>query len=311
MNPYLKLVFVSQSLFLAACGYNTKVIDTYQQSANSITSDFMTISNNTVAICRQNHELGAVESTTWVSGKDAIDSAKKDCAPMEEEIKSINLAATVISAYASSLALLAGVDPNYIDDDLSGLSDVAGKLKNTKGNEKISKEKLDALSKLASLISQVVTSEAVKSKMISTIQENKETINESVLVLKTFTNEIYSENVQISDRYTEAMLVRLNKESVSGEPADSESVNKKSEQLNKKIPYRLAQREFVQLQQVSSSNKAAAKKFSEAADQFITANNDLADKFETLDKNAQLQSVKDLAKKAKELRESIKKINEG
>ncbi len=289
-------------LLLSACGYNVKVIDTYQKSSNSITSDFTKISSKTIDLCHEKAELEKTKSTIeWVDSASAKASAISSCQKLSEATKSVNLAATAISAYASSLALLAGVDPKYINDDLSNLSKTANDLKDSEGNEVISKDKLTALSKLVSLISQAITTQAVKAKMIESIQSNKETINDSALSLKTYATSTYPSYIKANITLSTAINNILNSFKTS---------TKQKPELNERLIYRLAQREFSNKKDALKNDLKASDEFGKSIDAFIKANNDLADSFEKLDKNAQLKSVLDLAEQAKELKASVKKINE-
>lgn len=286
------------TLLIAGCGYNVKAIKTFDESTSSLTGSFKDIVRQTEQRCISSRRIDAITTPAMIRSTEAQEYANNKCKPMMDENVTVALVADVVSGYANGLSLAVGVEPNYLDSELSNMASVAGELKGKSGEGVFKKDEITATAAVAKFLADAYTSHQIKKVTVEQIQQHKDLINSDVERMGLYVSHIYKKEVERNNVLVRGVLTDLESNSRVG----------RKDSVGKVIPYRLAQMQFADdLKDVDSADEVVTK-FNDACADLIKANNDLEQNFSKLSKDAQLKSVVDFAKKAKAVRDSIKAI---
>lgn len=304
---------------LAACGYNVKSIKTFEAGSSSLTDSYSVLVNQTAKWCRQSHRYYGLTSPDYAGQKSLDDYVSSQCDKYEKQNKAALISNSIVNGYAQALVMAVGVSPQYLNDDLSKMGDVVTALKNGEGNPLIKPDTVELSKSLAQTLAEYYVVSEVKKKAVTTIQQNRALINEHIDIMlgyahdsfkaeHTFAKTAYSRvtddlgKVVIPIEHDELVRVK----DVKGNVVDIQNGLKPEESLP--IRFLLSQVTKEQAEMINADEAIA--KLDAAGAALKIANDDLERNFETLSKDEQLKSVIAFAKKAQELRESVKKINE-
>ncbi|MFJ7792616.1 hypothetical protein [Pseudomonas sp. NPDC096950] len=299
-NNFLALV-IFLPLLLGGCGYNVKAIKSFESSTNSLTTSFKEMTQATETRCYTTFRAFASIQPKNDDYRRINQAAESGCKQFVEENKTTEMIADVISGYADALAKVVGVEPNYLDDENSSLEKAAAELKDRKETPEFKKEDLSAVSKLANTIAKVYTTYKVKKESVALIQRNKALVNANVEKMSLYATRIYEDQMRLEQAVLQSVLDDLIKASKLPKGAATGSV----------VPHRLAQADYVKALDYVGDGKTPGKgkevseKFTQACKALINANNELAEKFQTLSEEAQLKEVLAFAKDARAVRDSL------
>lgn len=286
------------TLLLAGCGYNVKAIKTFEESTVGFSGSFKDIVKETEARCALSRKVEALTIRDKSKYKDIEEWVSTHCTPLAEKNKTMLMVADVVVAYANGLALVVGVDPSMLDDELSKMETVAGELENREGNNVIKKSEVTATAAVGKFLASVYLTHQVKKHTVRNIQQHKDMINTDVEKLALYVSDIYKKEVERDKILVGGAMLQLERSSVVGEKSP----------VGPSIPYRMAQIQFAEGLKDADKAEEIAISFQSAANDMVKANNDLEQNFSKLSKDEQLASVLAFAKQAKAVRDAVDDI---
>lgn len=304
---------------LTACSYNTKEVYNFNESANTLTKSYIELMESSVKRCRQTVLLSQLSDPGYTSFESVKEKVDDTCLTYAKDIKTASASAVVINTYTEALSALVGISPQFLDDDAKNLKDAALTIKNADGTQTLDSNELDAFEKLTKLLSEMITTKAIKDKAKKLMRENSETVNRQVDVMKNVTALAFTKGILI-DKQT-----ILNFQNNIDIGSNTKACNAKADESRRKrvpehqiercltneqaIPARYLAFTMAQDMPDNEQVESALNKFIQACEAFKTANNNLEDKFSILSREDQLSSLKDLKDKIEDLRKSMNKIN--
>lgn len=300
---------------LSACGYNTKAVSDFNDGATGLTKSYTELMEKNVKWCYESmlaSQLGDKFYSTNENMKSTIDTTCKEYA---KNVKTAEASAEVVNTYAAALSALVGVSPQFLEDDAKNLKDAALTIKNAEGEQKLTKEESDAFESLANTLSEMITTAAIKKKATDLMRDHSAAVNRQVDFMVDVSKKT---NKWVAGTTNNALILNLEKVGKLTEPEKEEPRQqvKKRESSESKIPFTNEQAipyrylAYVLSQQHPDQGNvdAAIASFEVAAKSFKDANNDLENKFSTLSKKEQLDSIVNLKDKVDLLRNSMQTI---
>ncbi len=308
MNIARTAVLICAATSITACGYNVKAIKSFQDSTTKLTNTYSDLVITTTKWCWDAHLYYRVSSSgNYTNESDLQNYLKEKCEPYEEKVKSILVSKQVVNAYAQALAATAGVSATSWNDDLAKMGSVAQTLKSGEGTALLTPDEVSATVKLAQFLSEIYITQKVKKKTVEIIQQNTALVNKHVGIMIDFAETMYPTDKQFLDSGYASAEIELKKASTI-QTSTSKSPGRPLEDV---VANRLKLHEVSLVRKSLKSSKEAdpvVTSFKAAANSLIEANNDLEKNFTTLDEDEQLASVKEFAKRIKELNDAVKKL---
>lgn len=305
--------------FISACGYNTKEVASFNESAASLTKSYSELMDTSVKRCRQAVLISQLSSPKYNSSSNVKKVVDETCLAYAKDLKTAGASAVVVNTYAEALSGLVGISPQFLNDDAKNLKDAALTIKNADGTQKLDNNEVEAFEKLTKLLSEMITTAAIKDKATELMRNNSAAVNRQVDIMKNVAALAYKNGAIVAkDQY-------LNLQNNLDYASDVQACKDRAEESRRKkvpefkiepcltneqvIPARYLAFTMAQDMPDETQVSAALDKFAKACDAFKAANNDLERKFSKLSKEDQLKSLKDLKDKIEDLRETINKIN--
>lgn len=286
---------------LSACGYNTKAVNDFNESAVGLTKSFSALTDKSIEWCYESmlsSQLGNSKYESQAKMQETIDGTCKNFA---KDVKTSDASAVVVNTYAAALSALVGISPQFIEDDAKNLKDAVLTIKNADGTQKLNTNEVEAFAKLTNLLSEMITTAAIKDKATELMRDNSAAVNRQVDIMLAVARKL-SENTSWIAGTTNAALVNNLEQIGSITKNGGKATNEQA------IPYRYLAYLLAKQHPKETDVTVAIANFEEAGRLFKIANNDLENKFSKLSKEDQLKSLKDLKEKIDDLRESIQAI---
>jgi len=284
---------------LAACGYNVQVVKDFHDGASDLSKSYNDILTLTEKWCAESMLYKELNSAgQYKNSETTTNNIKTECKKYADSVKVGRASSVVLMTYTDSLASLVDISPQYLSNDIKGVTDALGTIKNTNGDGRFKAGELDAFNKLASVMAEMVTSAAIKDKATEIMYEHTQTINEQVDLMRKIGRDAYEKTEWLNDVSRKNLVNSL------------ERVGKmqQGDTSDQAITYRYLAYIVYQDTHDEKKSKAVLDAFDKAAEDFKTANSDLSVRFAKLSKKEKLDSVKALVDKAKELKEAVNNI---
>lgn len=256
---------------LSACGYNTKVVSDFNESAVGLTKSYSELMDNNVKWCYESmlaSQLGDSEYEDSYNMKDKINST---CEEYAASVKIASSSAVVVNTYAAALSALVGISPQFIEDDAKNLKDAALTIKNAEGEQALNKEEVEAFNSLVKTLSEMITTAAIKDKATQLMRDNSAAVNRQVDTM-----------VEVSKRTGNWLAGTTNKALINNLDLIGKSKASNGAITNEQaIPYRYLAYMLSKNHPDQAAVTTALRNFEVAANSFKDANNDL-------EKNSQL-----------------------
>lgn len=303
---------------ITGCGYNVKVINSFKDSSTSFSKSYGDLVAKTDEYCREGMRYHYYADDKY-TGEDGVNAHLGRCDKYSEGLKSVLISKTIVSGYSEALALTVGIDPAYLDSDLSKMGEVVKKLQGRDGTALFTEAEVNLTTLLAQNLAQIYVSHEVKEKTLSIIRENKTLIARHITLMTQFADEFYGKENKFLDGGYQAVESELVFAAVTHSPSTMVAVckpvpGKKEACKGEKIPlaylvpHRLLLHDIVEKRKGLKSGEGAIKELKTAGSALLVANEELAEKFEDLDKDATLHSVEEFATKAKALADAVEKV---
>lgn len=286
-------------VLLVGCGGNVKTIESFQKSTDSLTNDYAILASKIEEMCLETAQATQILSPDYkglntIAAKNAI---KQTCSDAREEKKQLINAAVVLDNYTVALAEVAGLDVKVFDDDLTKLSKAISGLQNQENEPVFNGSEVAAAEALAKFVAQELTSYRAKKEVIKTLNKNKDNYARLVMAMSMHIGTLFpsqaSEHEKANNRLAEASYTVGNAPGLTvGERLPARQIGDVFE--GRTLKYKEAEE--------------VVKKFQTAANNLIKANYELADRYEHLSRDEQLDSLKSLVKRAKEVRDAVQAI---
>lgn len=303
---------------VAGCGYNVKVINSFKDSSTSFAKSYGELVAKTDEYCKEGMRYYYYADDKY-TGEDGVKTQVARCDKYSEGLKSVLISKTIVSGYAEALALTVGIDPAYLDSDLSKMGEVVKKLQGRDGTALFTEAEVTLTTLLAQNLAQIYVSHEVKEKTLSIIRENKSLIARHISIMTKFADEFYAKEVKFLDLGYGAVEGELVFAAVTHSPnAKLTSCTQKPGKpvactdeklpLAYLVPHRLMLHDIVEKRKGLNAGEGAVKELKTAGSALLVANEELDAKFEDLDKEATLHSVEEFATKAKALADAVEKV---
>ena len=318
----MKTISLMFALLLASvvtgCGYNVKAINSFKDSSTSFAKSYGDLVAKTNEYCYEGMRYHYYADDKY-AGEDGVKAQLARCDKYSEGLKSVLISKTVVSAYAEALALTVGIDPAYLDSDLSKMGDVVKKLQGRDGTALFSENDVNLTTILAQNLAQMYVSHEVKEKTLGIIRDNKSLIARHISHMTKFADEFYATEKSFFDGGYEAVESELVFAAVTDSPTVmiarcTPKPGKPDVCVHEKlplaylVPHRLLLHDIVEKRKGLKSGDQAIKDLKTAGASLLVANEELGDKFKDLDEDATLNSVEEFATKAKALADAVDKV---
>lgn len=303
VTPLISMILLTA--VLGGCGYNVKTIQSFDASTKSLTKNFNEMAKGTEERCINTFIVNGLmvpRNNDYIVIKK---NAETHCKEYISQNKTARMISDIVSGYSSALSSLAALDPEYMSDDISALEKAAAELKKSDETPEFKAADLAAASKLAAALATAYTRYKIKHETLNVIREHKDLVNANVAKMSLYGSRVYRASFEIQNAPLTQALDRLKQASKS---TDAKSIGTV-------IPHRLAQRDFYEALSVAGDERLSDERekiisdFVKACNALITANNELAEKFESLPKDEQLKAVVDFSKDARVVRDSLKAMH--
>jgi hypothetical protein len=295
---------------VSGCGYNTKEVASFNESAIGLTKSYSELMESSVKRCRKAVLITQLSNPDYTNYTDVKNTVDGTCATYAKDVKTASASAVVINTYAEALSALVGISPQFLDDDAKNLKDAALTIKKSDGTQRLDTNEVEAFEKLAKLLSEMITTAAIKDKATELMRDNSAAVNRQVDILKNVANHAYKNGGWVANQIDIALQTNLDYVGNVAECRRRAAVDKTIHCLSNEeaIPARYIAFTMAQDNPTEEDIKTALNKFESACEAFKTANNNLESKFSKLSKQEQIKSIKDLKDKIDDLRKSINKI---
>jgi outer membrane murein-binding lipoprotein Lpp len=283
---------------LSACGYNTKAVNDFNESAVGLTKGFSAITDKSIEWCYESmlsSQLGNSKYESQEKMKATIDST---CKAFAKDVKTSEASAVVVNTYAAALSALVGISPQFIEDDAKNLKDAVLTIKNADGKQKLTSNEVVAFEKMTNLLSEMMTTAAIKDKATQLMRDNSAAVNRQVDIMLAVARQLSDNASWIASTTNTALISNLDQIG-SLKNNGGKATNEQA------IPYRYLAYLLAKQHPNEQDVTAAITKFEAAGESFKKANTDLENKFSKLSKEDQLKSINELKDKIDALRESI------
>ncbi|MGP0171139.1 hypothetical protein ACSVIJ_04575 [Pseudomonas sp. NCHU5208] len=306
------------AVVLSGCSYNVKVINSFKDSSTSFAKSYGELVTKTNEYCYEGMRYHYYADDKY-TGEEGVKDQLARCDKYSEGLKSVAISKTIVSGYAEALALTVGIDPAYLDSDLSKMGDVVKKLQGRDGTSLFTDAEVNLTTLLAQNLAQIYVSHEVKEKTLKIIRDNKSLIARHIAIMTSFADDYYAKENSFVDGAYQAVESELVFAAVTHGPTSERTVCKlkgskpdvcKNEKLPLSyfIPHRLLLHDIVEKRKGLKSGANAIKELKTAGSALLVANAELDDKFEDLDKDATLQSIEEFASKAKALADAVDNV---
>ncbi|SEE76136.1 hypothetical protein [Pseudomonas kilonensis] len=303
---------------VTGCGYNVKAINSFKDSSTSFAKSYGDLVAKTDEYCKEGMRYHYYADDQY-TGEDGVKAQVARCDKYSEGLKSVLISKTIVSGYAEALALTVGIDPAYLDSELSKMGEVVKKLQGRDGTVLFNEAEVNLTTLLAQNLAQIYLNHKVKEKTLSIIRENKSLIARHIAIMTKFADDFYDKEHKFLDGAYQGVESELVFAAVTHSPtAKLTSCTQKPGKpvtcadeklpLAYLVPHRLLLHDIVEKRKGLKSGEGAIKELKTAGSALLVANEELADKFEELDKDATLQSVEEFATKAKALADAVEKV---
>ncbi|MEE1888197.1 hypothetical protein [Pseudomonas carassii] len=299
-NPALLLVML---FGLSGCGYNTQAVKDFNESSVGFTKSYSEIMKKSVKWCYESMLSSELGKTNYVSASAMKKNIDGECEAFAANVKTAEASAVVINTYAAALSALVGVSPQFLADDAKNLKDAALTIKGADGNQVLNKEDAEAFEQLTKLLSEMITTAAIKDKATNLMRDNYAAVNRQVDTMLAVADVASTEVANAASVSNTALVSNID---FVGARKGEKNKNLSNEQA---LIYRYLA--YIMAQQHPDQKEVddALAKFKAAGEALKKANINLEQKFSTLSKKDQLQSINDFANKVETLRDSIHAMN--
>ncbi|MBM5458847.1 hypothetical protein H8F21_14860 [Pseudomonas sp. P66] len=175
---------------------------------------------------------------------------------------------------------------------------VLSELKTEEGKPKVDADKLNATESLVKLLTEAYVSARVKDKTVEIIRTHKNAVSDNINGMIGYVESIYEQELKLMNSAYEAV----------NDDIAATTIPKEGQGVVDVVAARFLLDRMTTAKKELESSKDIVDKFSKTGEALIAANEKLEKEFATLSKEDQLKEVVDFAEKAKDLRESILKI---
>lgn len=293
LRPGMLCVFA----LLTACGYNVKTIKNFEGASSTFTDSYSKVVAQASSWCRQSQTYFAITRKEYV-GQSTVETWTDRCNEYDKNNKSALVSNSIVNGYAQALVLTIGVTPQYLNDDLSKMKTVLSELKTEGGKPKVDPDKLNATESLVKLLTEAYVSAKVKDKTVEIIRLHKNAVNDNIYGMIGYVESVYKDELELMTAAYDAV----------NDDIATTTTPKEGQGVADVVAARFLLDRMTTSKKDLENAKGIVDKFSKTGEALIAANDELEEKFATLSKEDQLQAVVDFAEKAKDLRESILKI---
>ncbi|WP_162599383.1 hypothetical protein [Pseudomonas aeruginosa] len=301
-------------VLLGACA-NKEPVQKFATSTEELVKSFDSFASRAKATCQSKYMYMDLDASGNFDANPEGAKYKAECSDYDQAYTALKVYSNVVSAYASSLGKLAGVENSVFADDIDGVSTQISKWKTT-GGDKVNADTVSAATKLIKSAAEAATGIMVDNKIKKELRENHENLVIVVDDMKKFANEIQQRNLESAKRYASVPLEQLIKLSYvpSNENKDDQFTNilasgteskRTTDALGARLPYRILQAELYKNISLIDQEKVALKSFGDSCDALIKAHRDLRDNYGELNKEEMLKKIKEFYDKVKEARENF------
>jgi hypothetical protein len=251
-------------------------------------------------LCADDRTLSliATETTFDVAklGKDG--QANAGCAALAAQQETRKVVADAIAAYGQQLSLLAGADPGVLTADIDGVANAAKDIKAKGGDATFDGQRVDALSKIASILVELARAGQARRTAKDVMSEAQQPLESLIEEMKVWTEGTVIPRLQTSIVRRESLLrglVRASDASTTKDPLPT-------------YPARLAQ--FAVQKEIDGlqAEVKTAQAFVPAAAALVSTHKALRESFDTSNKEAQLAAVRSFVAQLRELHKAAQAL---
>lgn len=299
MRISIHIVSALLAMLLIGCGGNVKTIEVFQKSTDSLTNDYITLADKIDEMCIETALATQMLNPDYQGPQTAHAKSvtEQTCGGAKESKKQLRNAAVVLDNYVKALAEVAGLDVKVFDDDLKNLAGAIKGLQSQTDKPVFDATEVTAAEALSKFVAQEMTSYLAKKEVSAAIKKNEDSFARLVAGMATHIGAVFPSQADIHKISNSNLAKTL-----------YATGNANGLLLGERLPARVAADVFSKRTESYEEANKAAIKFKTAANQLNVANGELADKYETLSKDEQLDSLKALVERAKEVRDAVRAI---
>lgn len=314
MRAETKFILSLSLIFLSACA-NREPVQKFAISTEEFVQSFDGFASRARATCQMKYMYMDLDAAGDYNGDPDTARYKNECSEYDQSYTALKIYSSVVSAYASSLAKLAGTESSVFNDEVDTVSTQFSKWETSIGNT-VNPEVVSAATKLINSAAEAVTGLVVDSKIKKELRENHDSLTVVLSDMKRFANKIQTKNLDTTRKYIDAPLEQL--KSLSYIPdynaegdqftdilASGSKGKKPADALGARLPYRMLQGELYRNRALIDQEVKALKSFDESCDALLQAHKDLRDHYGELSKEEMLMKIKKFYEKVKEARENF------
>jgi hypothetical protein len=314
MRAEAKIVLSISLIFLSACA-NKEPVQKFATSTEEFVKSFDSFASRAKATCQMKYMYMDLDASGDYNGDPDSAAYKKECKDYDQSYTALKVYSSVVSAYASSLGKLAGVESSVFNDDIDSVSTQFSKWKTSAGSN-VNADAVSAATKLIKSAAEAVTGFMVDSKIKEELRDNHDDLAVVLNDMKRFAKEIQTKNLDVARQYADSPLEQLKKLSyipdykVQGDHftdvlASGTRSKQPADALGARLPYRMLQGELYKNRSLIDQEKKALKSFDTSCDALLQAHKDLRDNYGKLNKEEMLKKIKEFYDKVKEARENF------
>ena len=295
-------VLASVSLvMLGGCAFNSKPVSDFGKATAALTESYRPILKRPAVLCEESvllkHALADVQFDAQALTKS--DATIQLCRQLRDEQSTRAVVADAVSAYGKNLALLAGADAGALTADIESVAAKAKALKDRGGTASFDGDRIDALSKLVTVVVSMVRGQQAKSLTREVIAEAQAPLDRLVTEMTVWTDGTVIPRLTTSIEQRELALV-------SGLVVASDRSAVPGAMAMPGVTYTTRIAQFALLKEIAAlrAEKKSAEAFGNAAKSLLEAHRGLGAAINEVSTEAQVKALKSFVDQVREVRDS-------
>jgi hypothetical protein len=283
---------------LGGCATPNQPVAEFGRAAASLATTYeTTLVSRPAGLCESSRTLTLVLTEARFDARSlAADEAIRSCRQLVREQGLRSVVARAVGAYGRQLALLAGADPSALDADLKSIGKQAKAIADEAGTPTFDAARIDALSRLASLLGELAL--GTQSRRLT-----RRLIDEAQAPLESLVDEmrLWTEGT-VLPRLQSAIARRQDALRLTLVPAsDQQTVSGAMALPGITYATRMAQLSLLTDIETLQAEQASARRFSLAAAGLLAAHRGLGDAVERVGSQAQIDALQTFIELVREL----------
>ena len=293
---------LTAALVLAGCATHNQPVADFGQAAAALAERYRPVLNRPATLCEDSRLLELILTEPRFDAQALGDDGPlRLCRQLREDEAVRSVVADAIQAYGEQLALLAGADPRALNADIAAVSKQAQAIADRGGTPLFDGARVDALSKLVSLVAGLVRQQQAQKLTRELIEQAQGPLDSLVGELTLWSQGTVLPRLQTALQRRQTALRSLVAASDLGLAPGAQALPALV------TPARLAQFTLLKDMEALKAEQASTQRFISAAQALLLSHRGLGDAIGQTSSQAQLAALKAFVDQVRDLRSAVLK----